>query len=311
MTRRRKLGASPAEHEELGAEADRGASCARSYHAKSSGSACILEACPTSERRAKRASELRLRLERGESQGRITRGTPPSRRGPSVTACRTPREGSGNRARSSRSSTSWRISASTRRTSAAGPSERAFDDCLRLCERSSAARMKNQDRVRAGAPWSPTSRRGSRFSQRAGIPVEVYAIHRLVPHPPVRGGVDLELIAKRSAEAIDRRGEGRSPRRLRHGDTDPLAARRADDALPRGRRSPADAPLPLDTVGHATPDGVRNLIQFAKARRRRHRREGHRHRLARSQRSRPRARERPLGAGVRPGPRPRDGARHR
>ena len=73
------------------------------------------------------------------------------------------------------------------------------------------------------------------------------------------------LIAKRSAEAIDVAVKAGLARRVRDRGHDALAARGADDALRAAIDHGATRLCLSDTVGHATPDGVRNLIQFTKS----------------------------------------------
>jgi 2-isopropylmalate synthase len=101
-------------------------------------------------------------------------------------------------------------------------------------------------------------------SQRAGIPIEVYAF---IGSSPIRQYVeqwDVALIAKRSAEAIDLAVRAGLPVSYVTEDT----TRSRPEVLSTLFRAAIDhgaRRLCLsDTVGHATPDGVRNLIQFTK-----------------------------------------------
>jgi 2-isopropylmalate synthase len=101
-------------------------------------------------------------------------------------------------------------------------------------------------------------------SQRAGIPVEVYAFIGSSPIRQYAEDWDVNLIAKRSAEAIDVAVKAGLPVAYVTEDT----TRSRPEVLTTLFRAAIDhgaARLCLsDTVGHATPDGVRNLIQFTK-----------------------------------------------
>jgi len=101
-------------------------------------------------------------------------------------------------------------------------------------------------------------------SQRAGIPVEVYAFIGSSPIRQYAEDWDVNLIAKRSAEAIDVAVKAGMPVAYVTEDT----TRSRPEVLTTLFRTAIDhgaARLCLsDTVGHATPDGVRNLIQFTR-----------------------------------------------
>jgi 2-isopropylmalate synthase len=101
-------------------------------------------------------------------------------------------------------------------------------------------------------------------SQLAGMPVEVYAFIGSSPIRQYAEDWDLALIAKRSAEAIDVAVKAGLPVAYVTEDT----TRSRPEVLTTLFRAAIDhgaARLCLsDTVGHATPDGVRNLIQFTR-----------------------------------------------
>jgi 2-isopropylmalate synthase len=101
-------------------------------------------------------------------------------------------------------------------------------------------------------------------SQRSGIPVEVYAFIGSSPIRQYAEDWDVNLIAKRSAEAIDVAVKAGLPVAYVTEDT----TRSRPEVLTTLFRAAIDhgaSRLCLsDTVGHATPDGVRNLIQFTK-----------------------------------------------
>jgi 2-isopropylmalate synthase len=102
------------------------------------------------------------------------------------------------------------------------------------------------------------------ISQRAGLPIEVYAF---IGSSPIRQYVeewDVSLIAKRSADAIDVAVKAGLPVAYVTEDT----TRSRPEVLTTLFRAAIDhgaTRLCLsDTVGHATPDGVRNLVQFTR-----------------------------------------------
>ena len=145
-----------------------------------------------------------------------------------------------------------------------GSSARAFDDVLRLCQEVAACKMKIRIAT-AGRTVVGDITPMIEVSQRAGIPVEVYAF---IGSSPIRQYVeqwDVALIAKRSAEAIDVAVKAGLPVAYVTEDT----TRSRPDVLTTLFRAAIDhgaTRLCLsDTVGHATPDGVRNLIQFTRS----------------------------------------------
>src|SRR5580698_9931822 len=141
---------------------------------------------------------------------------------------------------------------------------RAFDDALRLCQEVERSKMKI--RVSAAGRTVP----GDiipiiDISQRTGLRLEVCAF---IGSSPIRQYVeqwDVDLIAKRSAEAIDVAVKAGLPVCYITEDT----TRSRPEVLSTLFRSAIDhgaSRLCLsDTVGHATPDGVRNLIQFTRS----------------------------------------------
>ena len=145
-----------------------------------------------------------------------------------------------------------------------GSSSRAFEDVLRICKEVVDCKMKIRIAC-AGRTVVSDITPMVEISQRAGIPVEVYAF---IGSSPIRQYVenwDVELIAKRSAEAIDVAVKHDLPVAFVTEDT----TRSRPDVLTTLFRTAIEhgaSRLCLsDTVGHATPDGVRNLIQFTKS----------------------------------------------
>jgi 2-isopropylmalate synthase len=145
-----------------------------------------------------------------------------------------------------------------------GSSKRAFEDVLRLCKEVTDCRMKIRIAA-AGRTVVGDITPMIEVSQRAGIPIEVYAF---IGSSPIRQYVeqwDVSLIAKRSAEAIDVAVKAGLPVAYVTEDT----TRSRPEVLSTLFRAAIDhgaRRLCLsDTVGHATPDGVRNLIQFTQS----------------------------------------------
>jgi 2-isopropylmalate synthase len=144
-----------------------------------------------------------------------------------------------------------------------GSSRRAFEDTLRLCKEVVDCKMKIRVAC-AGRTVVSDITPMIELSQRAGLPIEVYAF---IGSSPIRQFVedwDVGLIAKRSTEAIDVAVKAGLAVAYVTEDT----TRSRPEVLTTLFRAAIDhgaTRLCLsDTVGHATPDGVRNLIQFTK-----------------------------------------------
>jgi 2-isopropylmalate synthase len=140
---------------------------------------------------------------------------------------------------------------------------RAFDDALRLCQEVERSKMK----IRVSAAGRTVPRDIAPIidiSQRTGLRLEVCAF---IGSSPIRQYVeqwDVDLIAKRSAEAIDVAVKAGLPVCYITEDT----TRSRPDVLTTLFRTAIDhgaSRLCLsDTAGHATPDGVRSLVQFTR-----------------------------------------------
>jgi 2-isopropylmalate synthase len=145
-----------------------------------------------------------------------------------------------------------------------GSSKRAFEDVLRLCKEVVDCKMKIRIAC-AGRTVVGDITPMIEVSQRAGLPVEVYAFIGSSPIRQYAEAWDVDLIAKRSAEAIDVAVKAGLQVAYVTEDT----TRSRPDVLTTLFRAAIDhgaSRLCLsDTVGHATPDGVRNLIQFTKS----------------------------------------------
>jgi 2-isopropylmalate synthase len=91
-----------------------------------------------------------------------------------------------------------------------GSSKRAFDDVLRICREITDNRLKLKVAA-AGRTVVGDITPMIEISQRAGIPVEVYAFIGSSPIRQLAEAWDLETIAKKSAEAIDVRSRPACP----------------------------------------------------------------------------------------------------
>jgi 2-isopropylmalate synthase len=144
-----------------------------------------------------------------------------------------------------------------------GSSKRAFDDVLRLCKEVVDCKMKIKIAC-AGRTVVSDITPMIEVSQRAGIPVEVYAF---IGSSPIRQYVedwDLQLIAKRSAEAIDVAVKAGLSVAYVTEDTTRSRPEVLTALFSAALEHGASRICLSDTVGHATPDGVRNLIRFTK-----------------------------------------------
>lgn len=145
-----------------------------------------------------------------------------------------------------------------------GSSKRAFEDVLRLCKEVVDCKMKIKIAC-AGRTVIGDITPMIEISQRAGLPIEVYAFIGSSPIRQYAEAWDIDLIAKRSTEAIDVAVKAGLEVAYVTEDT----TRSRPEVLTTLFRAAIDhgaSRLCLsDTVGHATPDGVRNLIQFARS----------------------------------------------
>jgi len=145
-----------------------------------------------------------------------------------------------------------------------GSSKRAFEDVLRMCKEVVDCKMKIKIAC-AGRTVVGDITPMIEVSQKADLPIEVYAFIGSSPIRQYAEEWDVALIAKRSTEAIDVAVKAGLPVAYVTEDT----TRSKPDVLTTLFRAAIDhgaTRLCLsDTVGHATPDGVRNLIQFTKS----------------------------------------------
>jgi 2-isopropylmalate synthase len=144
-----------------------------------------------------------------------------------------------------------------------GSSKRAFNDVLAMCREVADRKMKIKIGA-AGRTLVDDVTPIVEIAQRVGSPLETYLF---VGSSPIRQYVeqwDVALIAKRSAEAIGAAAAAGLQVAFVTEDT----TRSRPDVLTTLFRTAIDhgaTRLCLsDTVGHATPDGVRNLVRFTK-----------------------------------------------
>ncbi len=143
-------------------------------------------------------------------------------------------------------------------------SQRAFDDVLRMCQE-----IKDNN-LPLGVACAGRTVVGDitpmiEISQKAGMPVEVYTFIGSSPIRQFAEGWDLDVILKHSAEAID--VAVKAGLEVAYVTEDTTRAR--PESLASLFKMAIDHGVSrlcvCDTVGHATPDGVRNLIGFTKS----------------------------------------------
>jgi len=145
-----------------------------------------------------------------------------------------------------------------------GSSPRAFDDCLRMCKEITDHKLPLRVAF-AGRTVVSDITPMIEISQKAGMPVEIYTFIGSSPIRQFAEDWDIDTILKRSAEAIDVGVEaGLSVAYVTEDTTrsrPEVLARLFKMAIEHG----AKRICLCDTVGHATPDGVANLIDFTKS----------------------------------------------
>jgi 2-isopropylmalate synthase len=145
-----------------------------------------------------------------------------------------------------------------------GSSKRAFEDVLRMCKEIVDCKMKIRVAC-AGRTVVSDITPMVEISQRAGIPVEVYAFIGSSPIRQFAEDWDAESIAKKSAEAIDVAVKAGLPVAYVTEDTTRSRPEVLSTLFKTAIDHGATRLCLSDTVGHATPDGVRNLIHFTKS----------------------------------------------
>ncbi len=143
----------------------------------------------------------------------------------------------------------------------AGP--RAFQDVLRLCREIADQRMKIRPTC-AGRTLEQDIRPMVEVSQRAGIPVEVMTFIGSSPIRALAEEWSVELIRERSVKAIAFGVKEGLPVNYVTEDTTRARPDVLWDLFRAAIDSGASRLTLCDTVGHVTPDGVRNLIHFTR-----------------------------------------------
>jgi 2-isopropylmalate synthase len=145
-----------------------------------------------------------------------------------------------------------------------GSNKRAYDDVLRMCQEIDRCKLKIRPAA-AGRTVVADILPMIEITQKTGIPLEVYTF---IGSSPIRLFAEdwtVERLVKNSAEAIDVAVKNGLPVAYVTEDT----IRSRPEVLATLFKTAVDhgaARLCLcDTVGHATPDGVRNLIQFTRS----------------------------------------------
>ncbi len=145
-----------------------------------------------------------------------------------------------------------------------GSTKRAYDDVLRLCQEIVSAKLKVRPAA-AGRTVVADIAPMADIAQKAGVPVEVYTFIGSSPIRLFAESWDLDRLLKSSAEAIDFAVKEGLP--VCYVTEDTIRSRpEALAALFKNAVDHGASRLCLcDTVGHATPDGVRNLIRFTRS----------------------------------------------
>ena len=145
-----------------------------------------------------------------------------------------------------------------------GSSQRAFDDVLRMCREVADCRM-NIKIACAGRTVVGDITPMIDISQRAGIPIEVYAFIGSSPIRQYAEGWDVALIAERSGLAIDVAVKAGLPVAYVTEDTTRSRPEVLSTLFKMAIDHGATRLCLSDPVGHATPDGVRNLVHFTRS----------------------------------------------
>jgi 2-isopropylmalate synthase len=145
-----------------------------------------------------------------------------------------------------------------------GSSERAFNDVLRMCREISDNKLPLKVAC-AGRTVPGDITPMIEISQRSGLPIEVYAFIGSSPIRQLAEEWDLSTIIRRSAEAIDVAVKGGLSVCYVTEDTTRSRPEVLASLFKMAIDHGASRLCISDTVGHATPDGVHNIISFTKA----------------------------------------------
>lgn len=144
-----------------------------------------------------------------------------------------------------------------------GSSERAFEDVVRMCKEIASSNLRIKPGC-AGRTVVSDVTPMIEVAQRSGVAVEAFIFIGSSPIRQLAEEWDLGLIVRRSSEAIDAAVKGGLEVCYVTEDT----TRSRPEVLRTLFRMAIDHGASriclADTVGHATPDGVRNLVGFTK-----------------------------------------------
>jgi 2-isopropylmalate synthase len=144
-----------------------------------------------------------------------------------------------------------------------GSSERAFEDVVQMCREIDKAKLAIKPGC-AGRTVVSDVTPMIEVTQRSGVAVEAFIFIGSSPIRQLAEDWDLDLIVQRSAEAIDAAVKGGLEVCYVTEDTTrsrpEVLGTLFEVAIDHGARRICVA----DTVGHATPDGVHNLLAFTK-----------------------------------------------
>lgn len=145
-----------------------------------------------------------------------------------------------------------------------GSSRRAFDDCLRICQEITSNKLSLKVAC-AGRTVASDITPMVELSQRAGIPVEVYAFVGSSPIRALAEEWDLDRIKRFTAEAIDVGVKNGLEVCYVTEDTTRSRPEVLGELFKVAVDHGASGLCLCDTVGYVTFDGVRNLITFTRS----------------------------------------------
>lgn len=144
-----------------------------------------------------------------------------------------------------------------------GASARAYADVLRLCEEVASSRLKIKVAA-AGRTVVADIRPMVEISQKTGVPIEVYTFIGSSPIRQYAEEWDVDTLMRHSEAAIDFAvREGLEVAYVTE-DTTRSSPRTLDRLFRHAIDRGASRLCLCDTVGHASPDGVRRLLAFTK-----------------------------------------------
>jgi len=144
-----------------------------------------------------------------------------------------------------------------------GAGARPFEDTLRLCNEIAQNRMRIRPACAARTVIGDIAPIVD-VSQKAGIPIEVMTFIGSSPIRQLAEDWSVELIRGRSVEAITFAVKAQMPTTYVTEDTTRSRPEMLSELFRAAIDCGASRLCLCDTVGHATPDGVRNLIQFTR-----------------------------------------------